>query len=304
MPGIINSSSFAKALWPGVNTWYGKAYDEYPVEWDKLFDTYTSRKQYEEDVGITSFGLASVKPEGSPITYDSENQTFTTRYTHIVYGIGFNITREIMEDDQYDVVGQRRAQGLAFSVRQTKEVVGANVYNRAFNSSYTGGDNVSMISASHPNFAGGTWSNQISTAADLSEAALEQACIDIANFTNDRGLRIAVRPEKLILPIQLEFEAERILKTERRVGTNNNDINALRQTGRFPGGIVLNHYFTNPLAWFIRTDVKNGLKMFNRRGDEFEMDNDFDTENARFKATSRYSFGWTDPRAIYASAGV
>jgi hypothetical protein len=304
MPGIINSSSFAKALWPGVNAWYGKAYDEYPVEWDKLFDSFTSRKQYEEDVGITSFGLASVKPEGSPITYDSENQTFTTRYTHIVYAIGFQITREIMEDDQYDVVGQRRAQGLAFSVRQTKEVVGANVYNRAFNSSYVGGDGVSMINSAHPNFAGGTWSNTLTTAADLSEAALEQACIDIANFTNDRGLRIAVRPEKLILPIQLEFEAERILKTERRVGTDNNDINALRQTGRFPGGIVLNHYFTSPLAWFIRTDVKNGLKMFERRGDEFEMDNDFDTENARFKATSRYSFGWTDPRAIYGSQGV
>ena len=304
MPGIINSSSFAKALWPGVNAWWGKAYDEYPVEWDKLFETFTSRKQYEEDVGITSFGLASVKPEGSAITYDSENQTFTTRYTHIVYAIGFQITREIMEDDQYDVVGQRRAQGLAFSVRQTKEVVGANVYNRAFNSSYVGGDGVSLINSAHPNFAGGTWSNQISTAVDLSEAALEQACIDIANFTNDRGLRIAVRPESLILPIQLEFEAERILKTERRVGSNLNDINALRETGRFPKGITLNHYFTNPLAWFIRTDVKNGMKMFNRRGDEFEMDNDFDTENARFKATSRYSFGWTDPRALYGSPGV
>jgi Mu-like prophage major head subunit gpT len=304
MAGIINSASFAKALWPGVNAWYGKAYDEYPVEWDKLFEKFTSRKQYEEDVGISSFGLAVIKPEGSPITYDSEQQTFTTRYTHIVYALGFIITREIMEDDQYDVVGQRKAQGLAFSIRQTKEVVGANVYNRAFNSSYVGGDGVSLISASHPLFAGGTFSNQISTAADLSEAALEQACIDIANFTNDRGLRIAVRPESLILPIQLEFEAERILKTERRVGTDNNDINALRQTGRFPKGFILNHYFTNPLAWFIRTDVQNGMKFFERRGDEFEMDNDFDTENARFKATSRYSFGWTDPRALYASPGV
>jgi len=304
MAGIINSSSFAKALWPGVNAWYGKAYDEYPVEWDKLFDKFTSRKQYEEDVGISSFGLANVKPEGAPIQYDSEQQTFTTRYTHVVYALGFIITREIMEDDQYDVVGQRKAQGLAFSVRQTKEVVGANVYNRAFNASYVGGDGVSLLSNAHPLFAGGTFSNILGTAADLSEAALEQACIDIANFTNDRGLRIAVRPEKLILPIQLEFEAERILKTERRVGTDNNDINALRQTGRFPGGIALNHYFTNPLAWFIRTDVANGMKMFERRGDEFEMDNDFDTENARFKATSRYSFGWTDPRALYGSQGV
>lgn len=304
MAGIINSLSFAKALWPGVNAWYGKAYDEYPVEWDKLFESFNSRKQYEEDVGISSFGLAVVKPEGSPITYDSEQQTFTTRYTHVVYALGFIITREIMEDDQYDVVGQRKAQGLAFSIRQTKEVVAANVYNRAFNSSFVGGDNVSLINSAHPLFAGGTFSNQISTAADLSEAALEQAVIDIANFTNDRGLRIAVRPESLILPIQLEFEAERILKTERRVGTNNNDVNALRETGRFPKGIILNHYFTNPLAWFIRTDVQNGMKYFTRRADEFEMDNDFDTENARFKATSRYSFGWTDPRALYGSAGV
>lgn len=304
MAGIINSSSFAKALWPGVNAWYGKAYDEYPVEWDKLFDKFTSRKQYEEDVGISSFGLANIKPEGSPIQYDSEQQTFTTRYTHIVYALGFIITREIMEDDQYDVVGQRKAQGLAFSIRQTKEVVAANVYNRAFNSSYVGGDGVSLLNASHPNFAGGTFSNTLSTAADLSEAALEQACIDIANFTNDRGLRIAVRPESLILPIQLEFEAERILKTERRVGTDNNDINALRATGRFPKGIILNHYFTSPISWFVRTDVQNGMKMFERRGDEFEMDNDFDTENARYKATSRYSFGWTDPRALYGSAGV
>lgn len=304
MAGIINSSSFAKALWPGVNAWYGKEYDEYPVEWDKLFEKFTSRKQYEEDVGISSFGLLNVKPEGNPIQYDSEQQTFTTRYTHIVYALGFIITREIMEDDQYDVVGQRKAQGLAFSVRQTKEVIGANVYNRAFNSSYVGGDGVSLLNSAHPLFAGGTFSNVLSTSADLSEAALEQACIDIANFTNDRGLRIAVRPESLVLPIQLEFEAERILKTERRVGTNNNDINALRQTGRFPKGIILNHYFSNPLSWFIRTDVKNGMKMFERRGDEFEMDNDFDTENARFKATSRYSFGWTDARALYGSAGV
>jgi hypothetical protein len=304
MAGIINSASFAKALWPGVNAWYGKAYNEYPVEWDKLFDQFTSRKQYEEDVGISSFGLATIKPEGSSITYDSEQQAFTTRYTHIVYALGFIITREIMDDDQYDVVGQRKAQGLAFSIRQTKEVVGANVYNRAFNPSFVGGDGVSLINTAHPNLAGGTWSNQLSTNADLSEASLEQACIDIANFTNDRGLRIAVRPSSLVLPITLEFEAERILKTERRVGTNNNDINALRETGRFPKGIILNHYLTSSISWFVRTDVANGMKMFERRGDEFEMDNDFDTENARFKATSRYSFGWTDPRGLYASQGV
>ncbi len=300
---IINSGSFAKALWPGVNAWYGKAYDEYPVEYTKLFDTYKSSKQFEEDVGVTSFGLAVIKPEGDPITYDSERQAFITRYTHTVFALGFIITREIMEDDQYDVVGQRKAQGLAFSMRQTKEVNGANVYNRAFTGGPTYGDGVSMINAAHPNFAGGTWSNQIATAADLSEAALEQATIDIAAFRNDRGLLISVRPKSLIIPSTLPFEAKRILYSDGRVGTDNNDLNALKNMALIPE-VVVNHYLTDTDAWFIRTDVPNGLKYFERRGDQFAMDNDFDTENAKFKATARYSFGITDPRAIYGSPGA
>jgi hypothetical protein len=300
---VINSGSFAKALWPGVNAWYGKEYAEYPVEWDKLFDKFTSDRAFEEDVGVSSFGLAVVKPEGSPISYDSEKQGFITRYQHVVYALGFVITREIMEDDQYDIVGQRKAQGLAFSMRQTKELVGANVYNRAFNASYTGGDGVSLINASHPNIAGGTFSNQIGTAADLSEAALEQACIDIAGFTNDRGLLIAVRPESLVISRYMPFEAKRILGTDGRVGTNNNDLNAIKDMGMIPKTIV-NHYLTDTDAWFIRTNVKNGLKYFARREDSFDMDNDWDTENAKFKATARYSFGWTDPRALYGSAGA
>ena len=299
----INSSSFAKALWPGINAWYGKAYDEYPVEYTDLFDTYTSRKQFEEDVGISSFGLAVQKPEGSPITYDTERQGFITRYNHTVFALGFIVTREIYEDDQYDVVGQRKAQGLAFSMRQTKEIVAANVYNRAFDSNYTGGDGVQMIANNHANFAGGTWSNVISTAADLSEASLEQACIDIGGFTNDRGLLIKVLPKTLIIPRQLAFEAQRILKTAGRVGTDNNDINALKDMGLIPK-IVVNHYLTDQDAWFIRTDVQHGLKYFERRGDEFGMDEDFDTENAKYKATGRYSFGWTDRRAIYGSPGA
>lgn len=300
---VINSSNFAKALWPGINAWYGKAYDEYPVEHTKLFEQHTSRKQFEEDVGISSFGLAVTKAEGAPITYDSERQTFITRYTHVVYALGFVITREIVEDDQYDVVGQRKAQGLAFSMRQTKEIVGANVYNRAYNTSYVGGDGVTLLNASHPNFAGGTWSNILATAADLSEAALEQACIDIAGFTNDRGLKIAVRPKSLVIPKELMFEASRILKTEGRVGTNNNDLNVLKNMGMIPETIV-NHYLTDTDAWFIKTDVQNGLKYFERRGDEFAQDEDFDTENAKYKATARYSFGWTDPRALYGSPGA
>lgn len=304
MAQIITSASFAKALWPGVNAWYGKAYNDYPVEYEKLFDKFTSRKAFEEDVGITSFGLAQVKPEGAGILFDSENQTWTSRYQHTVYALGFVITEEIMEDDLYDVVGQRRAQGLARSIRQTKEINGANIYNRAFSSSYVGGDGVSLVNASHPNFAGGTWSNQISIAADLSEAALEQAWIDISFFRDDRGLLIAVTPEKLILPVQLKWEADRILKTQGRVGTDLNDINAIKAEGLFPGGVVVNHYLTDNDAWFIRTDVKNSLKYFERRADRFQTDNDFETSNARFKADSRYSFGWSDARGIYASPGA
>lgn len=300
---IINSGSFAKALWPGVNTWYGKAYNDYPVEYTKLFDTYKSSKAFEEDVGISSFGLAVQKPEGASITYDGERQGFITRYQHVVFALGFIITREVMEDDQYDIVGQRKANALARSIRQTKEIIAANVYNRAFNGSYTGGDGVSMINASHPNIKGGTWSNQIATAADLSEAALEQACIDIAGFTDDAGLLIAARPKSLIIPRQLIFEAKRILFTDGRVGTDNNDLNAIKTMGMIPE-VITNHYLTDNDAWFIRTDVANGLKYFERRADSFDMDNDFDTDNAKYKAMSRYSFGWTDPRAIYGSAGA
>ena len=301
---VINSGSFAKALWPGVNAWYGKAYDEYPVEFTNLFDKYTSSRAFEEDVGISSFGLAITKPEGSPIQYDQERQSFTTRYTHAVYALGFIITREIMEDDMYDVVGQKKAQGLAFSMRQTKEIVAANVYNRAFNPAYTYGDGVQLLSTANINLAGGTWANTIATIADISEAALEQACIDIALFTNDRGLRIAVTPEMLIVPPQLDFETARILKTQGRVGTANNDINAINSMGKFRKGYVVNHYLTDNDAWFIRTNVKHGMKYFERRADAFDMDNDFDTENAKFKATARYSFGCTDKRGIYGSPGA
>lgn len=301
---LINSGSFAKALWPGVNAWYGKSYNDYPVEYTDLFDTYKSSKAFEEDVGISSFGLAVQKPEGAAISYDSERQGFITRYQHVVFALGFIITREVMEDDQYDIVGQRKANALARSIRQTKEIFGANVYNRAFaGSGQLGGDGVTMVAANHPNIAGGTWSNLIGTAADLSEAAIEQACIDIAGFTDDRGLLIAARPESLVIPRQLIYEAKRILGTDGRVGTDNNDLNALKTMGAIPK-VITNHYLTDTDAWFIRTNVGDGLKYFERRGDSFDMDNDFDTDNAKYKAMSRYSFGWTDPRAIYGSPGA
>lgn len=301
---IINTGSFSKALWPGINAWYGKAYDEYKVEWTDLFNKYTSRKAFEEDVGVTSFGLFQVKPEGSSVSYDTEQQGFITRYTHINYALGFIITKEMFDDDQYDVVGERRAKSLAFSARQTKENVAANVYNRAFNTSYTGGDGKAMIVADHPNVVGGTWSNTPSVAANISEAAFEQATIDIARFKNDRGLLIQVMPESVISAPENMYEFERIMKSQHRVSTADNDINALVSMGKFPKGLKVNHYLTSTTAWFIRTNAPDGLKYFERKGDNFTEDNDWDTENAKFKATFRCSFGWTDPRAIYGSAGV
>ena len=300
---VITSSSFAKLLWPGLNSIYGKSYNDYPVEWDKLFEKNSSDRAYEEDLGLSSFGLAAVKNEGAPIQYDSERQGFTSRYNHVVYALGFIITREIYEDDQYGKVGAQKAKALARSMRQTKEIVGSNIYNRAFDSNYVGGDGVELISALHPNVAGGVFSNKIATAADLSEAALEQATIDIAGFRDDRGLLIAARPEKLVIPYQQQFEVKRILGSDGRVGTDLNDPNVLKDMGIF-SNVCVNHYLTDPDAWFILTNVKDGLKYFERRGDQFEMDNDFDTENAKYKATARYSFGWSDPRAIYGSAGA
>jgi hypothetical protein len=300
---VINSGSFAKALWPGINKWYGKEYNEYPVEWTKLVDKATSNRAFEEDVGVSSFGLAVVKPEGAPITYDSERQGFITRYSHVVYALGFVVTREMFEDDLYDIVGERKARGLAFSMRQTKEIVVANLYNRAFNSSYTFGDGKEMIATDHPNVAGGTWSNELATPADISEAALEQASIDIQAFTNDRGLLIAARPKTLIITPSQEFEVKRILGSDGRVNTANNDLNALKTMGIIPE-VVVNHFLTDTDAWFIRTSVPNGPRLFERRADEFGMDNDFDTENAKFKASARYSVGVTDPRGVYGSAGA
>jgi len=300
---IISSGSFAKALYPGVNKWYGRAYEDYAPEWTDLFEQSKSTRAYEEDVGTSGFGLAAVKPEGSSISYDEESQAFLTRYNHTVYALGFIITREMVEDDLYDLVGKRRATALARSMRHTKETNGANIYNRAFNSTYTGGDGLELISNAHVNYAGGTWSNRPTTYTDLSEASLEQACIDIAKWTDDRGLKIAVRPECLILPVDLKYEAERILSSPYRVSTADNDVNAIMKMGSIPK-VVINHRLTDTDAWFIRTDAPDGMKAISRRGMSFDIDNDFDTENAKFKASERYSFGWTDPRGLYGSEGA
>lgn len=308
MAGIITSGNWGKALWPGINAFWGRYYNVNPPEWTKLFDVHTSRKQFEEDVGTTTLPLAAVKGEGAPVQYASDAQSFLTRYTHIEYALGFIITRIMVEDDLYDVAAEKRTRMLAFSMEQTKERIAANVYNRAFNNSFAGGDGVSLLNASHPLKAGGTQSNLLSVAANLSEAALEQACIDVKRFKNDVGHFINVMPKTLIVPPELEFEATRILRTSgmnrSRVGTGNNDLNALNTLGKLQNELVVNRFLTSTTAWFIRTDVQDGLKHWVRRAMEFTMDNDFDTDNAKYKATERYSFGWSDWRGAYGSPGV
>ena len=305
--GIITTNNFAKDLIPGVKTWFGQKYKEYPIEYLDIFEKMNSTRAFEEEVGVTGFGLAAIKNEGTGIAYDEQEQGFVSRYTHVTYGLGFIITREMYEDGIAVTVALRRANSLAFSIRQTKEIVGANILNRAFTAAYTMGSNSDgkeLCATDHPNKAGGTWRNELSTPADLSEAALEQACIDIAGFTTDRGLTIAIRPKALIIPQALEFDAYRILESIGQSGTANNDINALRSSGKFPQGIIVNHYLTDTDAWFIKTDCPDGLKYMERRADSFGTENDFDTENAKFKATFRGSFGWSDPRGIFGSPGA
>jgi hypothetical protein len=300
---IITTGSHPKALWPGVAAWFGRNYDELKKEYTELFDVESSDKNYEEDVQLTGFGLAPSKAEGSSITYDSETQGFVKRYTHTVYASGYMVTREEMEDNKYEEVSKRRAQALAFAMRQTKENVCANVYNRAFNASYTGGDGKRLLTTDHPSIAG-DWSNVLSTASDLNETALEDMIIQIMNAKNDRGLRISLMPKALIVSPSEWFNANRILKSTLQSDTANNGINALKATNALPGGIVVNHYLTDTDAWFIRTNVPRGMLYFQRRAYEFVQDNDFDTENAKAKATERYSCGWTDPRGLYGSAGA
>ena len=305
--GIITTSNFAKDLVPGVKTWFGQKYKEYPIEYLDIFEKGSSDKACEEEAGVTGFGLAAVKTEGAGIAYDEQEQGFVSRYTHVTYGLGFIITREMYEDGIAVTVALRRANALAFSIRQTKEIIAANVLNRAFTAAYTMGtnsDGKELCATNHPNKSGGTWSNELAVAADLSEAALEQACIDIAAFTTDRGLKIAIMPQKLIIPTALEFDAMRILESIGQSGTANNDINALKASKKFPQGISVNHYLTDTDAWFIKTNCPDGLKYMERRPDAFGTENDFDTENAKFKATFRGSFGWSDPRGIFGSPGA
>lgn len=303
MAGVITTGNHPKALWPGMHAFFGRTYNEKPVQWKEIFEVEKSSKNYEEDTLVTGFGQATIKTQGGSVYYDTETQGYTKRYTHVVYGLGYIVTREEDEDNLYEVVSKRRIKGLAFSHRQAEETVHANILNRAFNSSYTGGDAKEMCATDHPTLSGNQ-SNELATAADFSEASLEDLLIQIRQAKNDRGLRIALRPMKLIGPNNLQFEFQRVLKSELRSGTANNDVNAVRSMGLLPEGYVINDYLTDTDAWFIKTDCPHGLMHFDRRALEFKTDSDFDTENMKAKATRRFASGWTDFRGLYGTPGA
>lgn len=300
---VISTGNHPKALWPGVKAWFGRQYNEHQTEYTDLFDMDTSSMNYEEVVELTGFGLAPVKTESASVQYDSESQGYTKRFTHVAYALGYICSREELDDNQYEIVSKRRAKALAFSFRQTKENVAANVYNRATNSSYTGGDGKELLATDHPT-SNGSQSNELATAADLSEASLEDIVIQIMGAKNSRGLAINLMPKKLIVPRQEWFNANRILKSVLQNDSAQNAINALKATNAIPGGIVVNHYLTDADQWFVRTNAPEGMTGFDRVKMEFTQDNDFDTSNAKAKGYERYSFGWGDWRGVFGSPGV
>lgn len=303
MAGPITTGAHPKALWPGIHAWFGRQYDEHAEEYPDLFDIETSDKAYEEDVEITGFGLAPVKPETGSITYDGETQGVVQRYTHVAYALGYIVSYEELRDDLYEVVSKRRAQAIAFSMRQTQENVCANVYNRAFNPNYLIADGTTLCSATHPTLSGNQ-SNLLTTAADLSETSIEDMVIQIMGTTNARGLLISNMPMSLHIPRQQWFEANRILHSVLQNDTANNAINVLKANGTFPRGIKMNHYFSSATAWYIRTNIPHGMTYFEREKASFDTDNDFDTKNARAASYMRFSCGVTDFRSIYGTPGV
>jgi hypothetical protein len=297
----INTGSFAKALEPGVQKWYGDSYARRGEQCKEIFETRQSKRAYEEIMSTSWFGLAAVVTEGAPVPYDTAQQGFYTRFTHLDYKLGFIITKNAIADNQYMQLAESRARALGNSKRITRETVAANVLNRADTAGYTGGDGSTLLSATHANKAGGTYSNQLAVAADLSEAALEQAEIDMGAWTDDRGLLIAASPRKLVVSRHNKYEAERILKSALRPDTANNDLNALATTMTVPEGYTVNHYLTDANMWFLLTDCPDGMIHYEREADSIEADNDFDTSNAKFKVEGRESFGWGDPRGIFGS---
>jgi len=303
----ISRSALAKELEPGLNALFGLSYDQYDAEYAAIFSQETSDRAFEEEVLITGFGGAPTKTEGAGVSFDNASESFSARYTHETVALAFALTEEAQEDNLYDSLGKRYTKALARSMANTKEVKGANVLNNAFSSSFTGGDGVSLINTAHPLAGGGTAANRASTMSDLNEVSLEDALIDISTFTDDRGLTISVNATKLVVPPQLVFVADRILNSPGRSGTADNDINAIANTGVLPGGYTVNHYLTDPDAFFLLTSVTEageGLKMFQRTAMETSMEPDFSTGNIRYKARERYSFGFSDWRGVYGSQGA
>ena len=300
----ISRSQLVKELEPGLNALFGLEYSRYENEHAEIFMTETSDRAFEEEVMLTGFDSAEVKQEGAPVVFDQANEAYTSRYTHETIALAFAITEEAIEDNLYDRLASRYTRALARSMANTKQVKAAAVLNNGFNSSFTGGDGKELLATDHPLANGGTFSNELSTAADLNETSLEQSLIDIASFVDERGLKIAIQGRKLIIPKELQFTAERLLKTPLRTSTSDNDINAIKNMGMIPEGYRVNHFLTDTDALFIMTDAPNGLKHFVRSPIKTAIEGDFDTGNVRFKARERYVFGFSDPRGIFGSPGA
>ena len=299
----ISRAQLVKELEPGLNALFGLEYKSYANEHAEIFDTESSDRAFEEEVMLSGFANASVKPEGQGVQFDDAQETFTARYTNETIALAFAITEEAIEDNLYDRLASRYTKALARSMANTKQVKAAAVLNNGFNANFAGGDGVALFATNHPTIAG-TFSNELAVASDLNETSLEQALIDIAAMTDERGLKIASRGMKLIIPSALQFTADRLMKSEGRTGTADNDINAVKNMGMIPQGYTVNHFLTSAKKWFIKTDVPNGLKHFVRSPIKTSMEGDFDTGNVRYKARERYVFGFSDPRGIFGSDAV
>ena len=300
----ISRAQLLKELLPGLNALFGMEYKRYGEEHKEIYETETSERSFEEETKLSGFSAAPVKNEGSAIAYDNAQEAWTARYNHETIAMGFSLTEEAIEDNLYDSLSSRYTKALARAMAYTKQVKAASVLNNGFSSAVTYGDGVSLFSTAHPLVSGGTNSNRPAVAADLNETSLEAAVIKIAGWTDERGLLIAAKPRKLVVPPSLMFVATRLLETELRVATADNDVNALKSMGSIPEGYTVNHFLTDTNAWFLTTDVPNGLKHFVRTPLQTSMDADFDTGNARYKSRERYSFGVSDPLGIYGSPGA
>jgi len=303
MSGVITTGNHPKLLWPGIKSLFGNKYSEHDKEYTELFDIMTSDRAYEEIQETTGFGLVPVKPQGSASEYDSHAQGATSRFIHTAYSLGYIVTREELADNLYEEVSRQRATSLAFSANQTRENVGAQVYNRAFNTSYTGADGVTLLNSAHPDATASTQSNILATAADFNEASLEDLTIQIMQAKNSRNLNVSLKPTVLIGAVQQVYEFERVLASTLQNDTANNSINALRSTGAVPRAIV-NHYLTDSDAWFLRTNAPEGLAWFDREMIDFTRDKDFDTDNAKAKMYMRFSAGWSDWRGLFGTPGA